>query len=73
MEYSQAWHIGAYWRVQRSAEDEYGAKVECHRKGKTEVLPLGPVPLSLCPQQISHGQTWNRTCPSVVTDLQPTA
>ena len=73
VEGSQAWPIGSYWWVQRSAEDEYGAKVECHRQVKTEVMGFKLFPLSLCPQQISHELTWDRTCPSLVTDLQLTA
>jgi hypothetical protein len=30
-------------------------------EGKTEAFGKKPVPLTLCPPQISHGVTWNRT------------
>jgi hypothetical protein len=43
---------------------EYGAAVEWYWQGKTDGLEEKPIPVSLCPQQISHGLTWERTRPS---------
>jgi hypothetical protein len=37
-------------------------------KGKTEELREKPVPVPLCPPQISHGLTWERTLPSAATN-----
>jgi hypothetical protein len=41
--------------------------VEWNWQGKTEVFGEKPVPLSLCPPQIPHGLTWDRTQASVVS------
>lgn len=34
--------------------------MEWHKQGKTEVLGETNVLVTLCPQQISHGLTWDR-------------
>jgi hypothetical protein len=44
----------------------YGAPVEWKWQGKTEALGEKPVPVPLCPPQISHGPTQNRTRSSTV-------
>ena len=44
------------------------AMVEWHWQGRTEVLRYKPVPLPLCPPQISHGLTWDWTRTSAVGD-----
>jgi hypothetical protein len=41
------------------------APVEWNWQGKTEVLDENPVPVPLCPPQIPHGLTWDRTRASV--------
>jgi hypothetical protein len=41
--------------------------------GKTDVPGENPVPVSLCPPQISQGLIWDRTRASVVTGLRLTA
>ena len=41
--------------------------------GKTEVLGEKLVPVPLCPPQIPHGLTWNRTRASAVRGLRQTA
>jgi len=37
----------------------YGEMVEWYWQGKTEVLGVKPVTVTLCPPQIAHGLTWN--------------
>ena len=44
-----------------------GAPVEWNWQGKTEVLGEKPVPVPLCPPQIPHGLTRDRTRASAVT------
>jgi len=63
MEDSQAWPIGIYWRVQRSAEDESGAKVVCHRQGKGRGKP------KFCGEDPSHFVTLS-TANLTRTDLE---
>ena len=50
-----------------------GAPVEWNWQGKTEVLGEKPVPLPLCPPQIPHGLTRNRTRASAVGSRRLTA
>jgi hypothetical protein len=50
-----------------------GAPAEWYWRGKTEVLGGKPVPVPLCPPQIPHGLTWDRTRASAVTGRQLTA
>jgi hypothetical protein len=50
-----------------------GARVEQNWQGKTEVLGEKPVLLPLCPPQISHGLTWDRTRASAVRGRRLTA
>jgi hypothetical protein len=50
-----------------------GAPVEWNWQGKTEILRDKPVPVSLCPPQIPHGLTWDRTRASTVGDRWLTA
>jgi hypothetical protein len=40
--------------------------------GKTKEFGENPVPVPLCPPQISHGLTWDQTQASVVTGQQLT-
>jgi hypothetical protein len=51
----------------------HGAPVEWNWQGKTEVLGEKPVPLPLCPPQIPHGLTRDRTRASAVGGRQLTA
>ena len=46
-----------------------GAPVEWNWQGKTEVLGEKPVPVPLCPPQISHGLARDRTRASAATNL----
>ena len=41
--------------------NEYGALVEWDWWGQTKVLRQNPVPLSLCPSQITYGLAWDQT------------
>ena len=41
---------------------EYAALVEWYWHAKSEVFRQKPVPVPLCPTQISHGLAWNWTC-----------
>jgi hypothetical protein len=50
-----------------------GAPVEWSLQAKTEVLGEKPVPVPLCPTQIPHGLTRDRTRASTVGDRQLTA
>jgi hypothetical protein len=50
-----------------------GAPVEWNWQGKIEVLGEKPVPVSLFPPQIPHGQTRDRTRASAVRDRRLTA
>jgi hypothetical protein len=50
-----------------------GAPVEWNWQGKTEVLGEKPVPVPLCPQQIPHGLTRDRTRASAVGGRRLTA
>jgi hypothetical protein len=42
-------------------DDEYGALVEWYWQGQTQVLTEQPVPVPLCPPQISFRLTSDRT------------
>jgi hypothetical protein len=53
--------VGGRWM------NEYGALVEWYWQGKTEVLGEKTVPVPLCPPQISHRLTWDRTLASAVS------
>jgi hypothetical protein len=59
--------------MQHGDEEEYGALVQLYRQGKTEVLGEKPVPVPICPPQISHGLTWDRSRASEVTGPRLTA
>jgi hypothetical protein len=50
-----------------------GAPVEWNWQGKTEVLGEKPVPVPLCPPQIPHGLTRDRTRASAVGGRRLTA
>jgi hypothetical protein len=50
-----------------------GALVEWNWQGKTEVLGEKPVPVPLCPPQIPHKLTWDRTRASAVRGQRLTA
>jgi hypothetical protein len=50
-----------------------GAPVELNWQRKTEVLGRKPVPVQLCPSQIPHGLTRDRTRASAVRDRRLTA
>jgi hypothetical protein len=50
-----------------------GAPVEWNRQGKTEELGEKPAPVPLCPPQIPHGPTRDRTRTSAVGGQQLTA
>jgi hypothetical protein len=50
-----------------------GAPVEWNWQGKTEVLGERPVPVPLCPPQMPHGLTWDRTRASAVGGRRLTA
>jgi hypothetical protein len=50
-----------------------GVLMEWNGQGKTEVFGEKPVPLQLCPPQIPHGLTRDRTWASAVRDRRLTA
>jgi hypothetical protein len=50
-----------------------GAPVEWNWQGKTEVLGEKPIPVPLCPPQIPHGLTRDRTRTSAVGGRRLTA
>jgi hypothetical protein len=50
-----------------------GAQVECYRQGETKAIGEKPVPVPLCPPQIPHGMTGDRTRASAVGGRRLTA
>ena len=54
-------------------EDECGTLVEWYWRDKTEVLGEKPAPIPLCPPQILHGLTWDRTLAFAAQNTEDTA
>jgi hypothetical protein len=52
--------------------NEYRTLVEWYRRGQTKVLRENPVPLPLCPSQITRGLAWDQTLAIMVCDQQLT-